>query len=210
MTISVGRQYGGRAVAERRAERRTRFLDAATRLFAERGYADCSLAEVCAAAGLSKRQFYEEFQTREDVLLAAYDRVQDDAAEAVVAALVAIGPDADPRAAMTALLTAYLGAIGADPWRAKLAFVEVVGVSARMERHRRQRRQRWGVVLESGVVPKIVAGGRVRGGPGLAATALIGAINGLTGEWLLSDPRPPIADLVELLVPLAASLIETP
>ncbi|MBF6357601.1 TetR/AcrR family transcriptional regulator [Nocardia higoensis] len=210
MTISAGRQYGGRAVAERKAERRARFLDAATRLFAEHGYADCSLAEVCAAAGLSKRQFYEEFETREDVLVAAYDRVQDEAAAAVVAALVGIGDEADRRDAMTAVLTAYLGAIGADPWRAKLAFVEVVGVSERMERHRRQRRRGWGVMLETAVVPRIVADGRVRGTPGLAAIALIGAINAVTGEWLLSDPRPPIADLVELLVPVAASLIENP
>jgi len=208
--IAAGRQYGGRAVAERKAERRTRFLDAATRLFAEHGYSDCSLAELCAAAGLSKRQFYEEFETREDVLVAAYDRVQDEAVDAVVAALVAAGVNAEPHVTMTALLTAYLGAIGADPWRAKLAFVEVVGVSERMERHRRQRRHRWGEMLEVAVVPRIVAGGRVRGGPGLAAAALIGAVNGLTGEWLLSDPRPPIAELVELLVPLAASLIETP
>lgn len=209
VAISVGRQYGGRTVAERKAERRARFLDTATRLFAEHGYADCSLAEVCAAAGLSKRQFYEEFDTREDVLLAAYDRVQDEAVAAVMDALAKLPPGAEPRAAMTAVLTAYLDAIGADPWRAKLAFVEVVGVSERMERHRRQRRRRWGALLESGVVPRVVAGGRVRGGPGLAATVLIGAINSLTVEWLLSDPRPPVAELVELLVPVAASLVES-
>ncbi|MFI6365740.1 TetR family transcriptional regulator [Nocardia sp. NPDC050630] len=40
-------------------------------IFAERGYADCSLADVCATAGLSKRQFSEEFQTREGALIAS-------------------------------------------------------------------------------------------------------------------------------------------
>ncbi|MBF6252444.1 TetR/AcrR family transcriptional regulator [Nocardia farcinica] len=214
MTTSVGRQYGGRAVAERKAERRLRFLDAATRLFAERGYTDCSLADVCAAAGLSKRQFYEEFETREDVLAAAYDRIQDEAADAVVGALAGVGrgrdPNiADPHTALTAVLTAYLESIGADPFRAKLAFIEVVGVSERMERHRRQRRHAWARLLESAVAPRIVPGGRVRGRSGLAAAALIGAINGLTHEWLLSDPRPPVDDLVALLVPVAVSLIET-
>ncbi len=204
----MGRQYGGRTVAERRAERRTRFLDAATRLFAEEGYADCSLAEVCAAAGLSKRQFYEEFDTREDVLLAAYDRVQDEAVAAVMTALAGVSPRTEPVAAMTAVLTAYLEALGADPWRAELAFVEVVGVSARMERHRRRRRRRWGELLVAEVVPKVVPGGRVRGAPGLAATVLIGAVNSVTVEWLRADPRPPVADLVDLLVPVAAALVE--
>ncbi len=206
----MGRQYGGRAVAERKAERRLRFLEAATRLFAERGYTECSLADVCAAAGLSKRQFYEEFDTREDVLVAAYDRIQDDAVTAVGGALAVLDPRLDASAAMTAVLTAYLGSLGADPYRAKVAFIEVVGVSERMERHRRERRHAWATVLETAVVPRVVPGGRIRGsGPSLAASALIGAINGLTHEWLLCDPRPPVSELVELLVPVAIALIET-
>ncbi|MET7767088.1 TetR/AcrR family transcriptional regulator [Nocardia sp. NPDC005366] len=206
----VGRQYGGRAVAERKAERRLRFLEAATRLFAERGYTDCSLADVCAAAGLSKRQFYEEFETREDVLVAAYDRIQDAAAAAVVDGLRDLDPRMDIHTAMHAIITAYVGSIGADPYRAKVAFIEVVGVSERMERHRRERRHAWAAVLESTVVPIVVPGGRVRGAPGMASSALIGAINGLTQEWLLADPRPPVDALVELLVPVAVALIETP
>ncbi|WP_406236747.1 TetR/AcrR family transcriptional regulator [Nocardia sp. NBC_01009] len=210
MTTTVGRQYGGRAVAERKAERRLRFLDAATRIFAERGYPACSLADVCAAAGLSKRQFYEEFQTREDVLIAAYNRIQDEAAAAIMAALEQLDPSFDITAAMTAVLAAYLQSVGSDPYRAKVAFIEVVGVSERMERHRRERRHSWGTVLESLVVPAVTAGGRVRGGPGLSTSALIGAINGLAHEWLLADPRPPVEALVEVLVPVAVALIETP
>ncbi|MEU2257921.1 TetR/AcrR family transcriptional regulator [Nocardia xishanensis] len=210
MTTTVGRQYGGRAVAERKAERRLRFLEAATRLFAERGYTECSLADVCAGAGLSKRQFYEEFETREDVLAAAYDRIQGDAVTAVGDALAVLDPRLDPSAAMTAVLSAYLGSLDADPYRAKVAFIEVVGVSERMERHRRERRHAWASVLETAVVPRVVLGGRIRGNPSLAASALIGAINGLTHEWLLCDPRPPVSELVELLVPVAIALIETP
>ncbi|WP_040865206.1 TetR/AcrR family transcriptional regulator [Nocardia exalbida] len=208
MTATVGRQYGGRAVVERKAERRQRFLDAATRIFAERGYADCSLADVCAAAGLSKRQFYEEFQAREDVLVAAYDRIQDEAAAAVLGRLADLDPRFDLPAAMTAVVTAYLASIGSDPYRAKVAFIEVVGVSDRMERHRRERRHGWAAMLESHVVPVVAPGSRVRGAPGWGASALIGAINGLAHEWVLADPRPTVTELVDLLVPIAMSLIE--
>lgn len=208
VTAIGGRQYGGRAVVERKAERRQRFLAAATRIFAERGYVNCSLADVCAAAGLSKRQFYEEFQTREDVLVAAYDRIQDEAAAAVLARMGALDPRFDLTAAMTAVVAAYLESIGSDPYRAKVAFVEVVGVSDRMERHRRVRRHAWASVLESAVVPVVAPSARVRGGPGWAASALIGAINGLAHEWVLADPRPTVTELVDLLVPIALSLIE--
>lgn len=210
VTATVGRQYGGRAVVERKAERRQRFLEAATRIFAERGYANCSLAEVCAAAGLSKRQFYEEFHTREDVLVAAYDRIQDEAAAAVLARMGELDARFDRTAAMTAVLTAYLASIGSDPYRAKVAFIEVVGVSDRMERHRRERRHAWASVLESHVAPVIAPGSRVRGAPGWGASALIGAINGLAHEWVLADPRPTVDELVDLLVPIAMSLLERP
>lgn len=206
----MGRQYGGRAVVERKAERRQRFLEAATRIFAERGYTDCSLADVCAAAGLSKRQFYEEFHTREDVLVAAYDRIQDEAAGAVLARMRELDPRFDLTTAMTAVVTAYLESIGSDPYRAKLAFIEVVGVSDQMERHRRERRHAWASVLESHVVPVVAPGSRVRGAPGWAASALIGAINGLAHEWVLADPRPAVAELVDLLVPISMSLLERP
>ncbi|MBF6173273.1 TetR/AcrR family transcriptional regulator [Nocardia blacklockiae] len=208
MTI-VERQYGGRAVADRKAERRERFLRAATRLFAERGYAGCSLADVCAGAGLSKRQFYEEFETREDVLAAAYDRIQDEAAAAVTRALAAAGAETDARAALTVVLTAYLESIDSDPYRAKVAFIEVVGVSERMERHRRARRHVWAQLVELAVAPVAGPNARIRGSRALAASTLIGAVNGLAHEWLLMDPRPPVSDLTDLLVPVAVALIET-
>lgn len=207
MTIT-GRQYGGRAVVERKAERRQRFLDAAIRIFAERGYANCSLADVCAAAGLSKRQFYEEFETREDVLVAAYDHIQDEAGAAIAAALADQDPAADPASAVTHVLSAYLGSIDSDPYRAKVAFIEVVGVSERMEQHRRARRHAWGTVVIAALRPIAGPTARIRGNPALATSALIGAINGLAHEWLLEQPRPPVSELVELLAPIAVSLIE--
>ncbi|MFI6868916.1 TetR/AcrR family transcriptional regulator [Nocardia sp. NPDC050406] len=207
MTVE-GRQYGGRAVVERKAERRQRFLEAATRIFAERGYANCSLADVCAAAGLSKRQFYEEFETREDVLVAAYDRIQDEAAAAIAAALARQEPSDDPATALTHILSAYLDSIESDPYRAKVAFIEVVGVSERMEQHRRARRHAWGAVVLDVVHTAAGPNARPRGNPALATSALIGAVNGLAHEWLLEQPRPPVRELVELLVPIAVALID--
>ncbi|WP_328289823.1 TetR/AcrR family transcriptional regulator [Nocardia aurantiaca] len=194
-------------MTERKAERRQRFLDAAIQIFGERGYANCSLADVCTAAGLSKRQFYEEFQTREDVLVAAYDQIQDQAAVALADALSAVEPDPDPTETVTQALSAFLDSIGTDPFRAKVAFVEVVGVSERMEQHRRERRHAWISILYRAVEPLAGSGARVRGAGELAGSALIGAINGLAHEWLLSVPRPPVTDLVEVLVPMAVSLI---
>ncbi|MEV0297643.1 TetR family transcriptional regulator [Nocardia sp. NPDC050710] len=64
-----------------------RFIETAILVFAELGYANCSLTDLCAAAGLSRPQFYEEFQNREDVLIAAYGHIQDATATAVSTAM---------------------------------------------------------------------------------------------------------------------------
>ncbi|MFD3510046.1 TetR/AcrR family transcriptional regulator [Nocardia sp. NPDC058666] len=200
---TADRRYGGRTVVARKAERRLRFLEAATRIFAERGYATCSLAEVCAAAGLSKRQFYEEFETREDVLLAAYDRIQDDAATAVGTALVALG-SADPQLALRAGFGAYLESLGSDPFRAQVALIEVVGVSDRMEDHRRARRHAWSALIEGALRG---VGVRLRGDAELTTALITGAVTGVAHEWLLRESRPPVDELVDLLTGAALALV---
>lgn len=200
---TADRRYGGRTVVARKAERRLRFLEAATRIFAERGYATCSLAEVCAAAGLSKRQFYEEFETREDVLVAAYDRIQDDAAAAVGAALVALG-STDPKLALRAGFGAYLESLGSDPYRAQVAVIEVVGVSDRMETHRRTRRHAWSALIEGALVQ---VGVRLRGDAELTTALITGAVTGVAHEWLLRESRPPVDELVDLLTGAALALV---
>ncbi|MFC4373931.1 TetR/AcrR family transcriptional regulator [Nocardia halotolerans] len=202
---TADRRYGGRTVVARKAERRQRFLEAATRIFAERGYATCSLAEVCAAAGLSKRQFYEEFETREDVLVAAYDRIQDDAAQAVGSALVALDTPTDVQLALRTGFGAYLESLGSDPYRAQVALIEVVGVSDRMEDHRRHRRHAWSALIEAALIG---IGVRLRGDAELTTALITGAVNGVAHEWLLRESRPPVDELVDLLTGAALAMVD--
>ncbi|WP_330252629.1 hypothetical protein OG874_42365 [Nocardia sp. NBC_00565] len=82
-------------------------------------------------------------------------------------------------------------------------------VSERMEQHRRERRHRWAAVIEVLLLSIAGPGIRVHGGINWAASALIGAVNGVTHEWILADLRPPITHLVEVLAPIATSLIIT-
>src|SRR3954471_177807 len=83
-------RYGGRSAEERQAERRRRFLDAALQLFGDPpGYRATTVAALSEAAGLSTRQFYEEFRTLEDVLTALHLEVNDWAEEAVLLAVTA-------------------------------------------------------------------------------------------------------------------------
>ncbi|MEV0436292.1 TetR/AcrR family transcriptional regulator [Nocardia sp. NPDC050413] len=196
--------YTGTSVAERQVERRALFIEAGLTVFAEKSYANSSLTDVCAAAGLSRRQFYEQFAGREELLVAVYDAVQGRARDAVLAALAAVGTD-DLRTLIEAALRAYTTAITDDIRAAKVAFVEIVGVSASVEEHRARVRDQWGEVVAT------VAGARdgVRTPPGgwrMAMAAFIGAVNGAVHQWSLDDPRPPVDDLVDVFTTLLNAL----
>lgn len=201
-----GRQYGGRAVAARRLERRQRFLNSAITVFADLGYANCSIGDVCSAAGLSRRQFYEEFDSREDLLISVYDRITEESECAVRTAAATLLRPLGARDAATELLTAYLCSVGSDPQRAKVIFVEVIGVSDRVERHRHARRIEWSALFDRTIMAVVGPHARLFGGSDMAASAFIGAVHGLAYEWLQADPRPTIARLAEVLAPILVAL----
>ncbi|MER5825039.1 helix-turn-helix domain-containing protein, partial [Streptomyces mirabilis] len=133
-------RYGGRTAAERQAERRSRFLDAALQLFGDSpGFRSTTIAALSEAAGLSTRQFYEEFRTLEDVLAALHLQVNDWAEQAALAAL-ADAQDLPLAERATAIFRAYAANVTADPRRIRITFVEIIGVSPRLEEQRLARR----------------------------------------------------------------------
>ncbi|MFC9552140.1 TetR/AcrR family transcriptional regulator [Rhodococcus sp. NPDC056960] len=91
-------------------------------------YAHSSISDICAHPGLSRRQFYEEFGSREEILLALYDLIQDEARDTVLAANEA-ARSRDPRVVAGTVTTAYIESVGTDERRARIVFVEVVGAS---------------------------------------------------------------------------------
>ncbi len=58
----------------RAEETRSHILDAAGGLFAERGYAATSVADICARAGVTKGAFYHHFESKQAVFLELRDR----------------------------------------------------------------------------------------------------------------------------------------
>ncbi len=55
------------------ASQRQRILDAVLDVVGERGYAAATVAHVTTAAGVSRTPFYEQFRSKQDAFLAAYD-----------------------------------------------------------------------------------------------------------------------------------------
>ncbi|HEX4904771.1 MAG TPA: TetR/AcrR family transcriptional regulator [Acidimicrobiales bacterium] len=129
------RVYAGLSARERDAERRQRLLDAALRLFGTAGYAATSADRVCTAAKVSTRHYYQLYANKEDLLLDLYASITQASMELVAASLEAT-LDEHFSVRLTAAIRAYLGPILEDPRVARIAFVEVVGVSPRVEARR--------------------------------------------------------------------------
>jgi AcrR family transcriptional regulator len=76
MTVE-GRTYGGLSSQQRSQERRQRLLEAARELIGEVGVAPLTVDLVCQRAKLSKRYFYTEFTTKDDLLQACAEELYD-------------------------------------------------------------------------------------------------------------------------------------
>lgn len=193
-------RYGGRSAEERQAERRGRFLGAALQLFgAAPGYRATTVAALSEAAGLSTRQFYEEFRTLEDVLAALHLQVNDWAEQAVLAARTATeGMSLAERS--TAIFRAYAANVAVDPRRIRITFVEIIGVSPRLEEQRLARRARWIdlICAEAGAAAE--QGEAVRRDCRIAATAFIGSVNGLLHDWSAGWVDATLDEVVDELV----------
>jgi AcrR family transcriptional regulator len=191
----------GRTLAERRWERREALLDAALDLFGTKGYAATSVEELCRTAYVSTRNFYEEFDNREAVLFALGDRLVGEAYQAMVEATFEDGPDRlvrEARARVGALAHALLD----DPRRARIAFIETLGVSPLQEARRRNAHRLFAQYFAALVRSDFNSEGFGSREEDIFAVALVGAINEILSDWVLRTDKPPLDDLIDPIVEL--------
>lgn len=200
------RRYSGRPVEEWKAARRERLLAAALELFAAEGYQSTTIERVCSTAKVSTRHFYQEFPNKESLLVAVHEDGVRHGMEQAVAALAA-APPAPIQERLSRALTAYLQTVMADPRLARIAFVEVVGVSTAVEEQR--------LGFREAIVGLIDAEGSAAVDRGeleprdfrFLGMALIGAVNATVYDWILHDPQPPAEDLQASIVRMALDML---
>lgn len=200
------RDYGGRTATQRRAERRQRLMTAALELFGTEGYPATSIERLCARANVSTRNFYEEFTSREALLIALHDHINTQALEALVAA---VGDIIDETTAvrLDRAITAYIRVTSSDPRWTRIAYVEVVGVSAAVERHRLAWRAKLSQVIEDEAALAVGRGEAVDRDYSLTATAFIGAVNELVYTWSIHGRQVPLETITGELTRLALAAL---
>ncbi|MEQ1505132.1 MAG: TetR/AcrR family transcriptional regulator [Myxococcota bacterium] len=84
---------------------RERIVDGAAALFADVGIDEATVQDVLERAGVSRRTFYQYFDSKEQVLAAVYDRWVDGLVRAVAST---VDPTADPVSIVVAGLDAWI------------------------------------------------------------------------------------------------------
>ncbi|MES2720583.1 MAG: TetR/AcrR family transcriptional regulator [Pseudomonadota bacterium] len=193
-----GRRYRGVSEEVRRSERRQRFIEAGLDVFGGRGYHSSTVRSICASAGLTERYFYESFENSEDLLCAVYHACVQRLREHMLAAL--IEAPKEPELMARIALHRVFECVREDPRLARILFIEVLGVSDRVDAMYRITVEDFSNLLVR--LTKPLFGDDRLPAPldaDILANALIGSIVTSAGRWLLMEFSTPIDTVVENL-----------
>ncbi len=167
------------ALGARYDRRRAGVVERAARVFAERGYAETSVAELAEQLGLAAGALYHYFEGKEALLIAICDELTVPLLEPARALLDA---DRDPEATLRGLLRAWVGHVTEHRDHLRV-FTQVRHVVDHGEEWRAVRRGRKDFErLLDEALARLAEGGQLALDPGLARSALLGMVNH-TAQW---------------------------
>jgi AcrR family transcriptional regulator len=182
-------------------ERRALIEQAATELFAQKGYLATTVDEIVHAAGVTKPMLYRHFESKQELCIALLERHRD---ELVAAPLAVFDPDASsPDEQLLTMIEAWLEHTHTHPDATRMLFVPITGDGevelVQRALHARQRATQVALLREfaptiDGAVLDLM-GELVRSG--LAAVAL----------WWLEHPEVPREVPAHVLLRMVEGLI---
>jgi AcrR family transcriptional regulator len=192
--VQTSRTYRGITPSQRQSGRRERLMEAGLELFGTLGYTRTSVRAVSAAASLNSRYFYESFSSREDLLHSVYQRIVTDIFTKAAAA--AVGQETIEAQARDTLRAAWT-AVTEDRRKARVVALEVVGVSERLERLRRETRQGLAQLTADNAMSLAGPNIRLRLDPVLTARFLMGGVVEVLLAWINGDLDASTDEVVE-------------
>jgi AcrR family transcriptional regulator len=141
-SLPRGRHAAAREVVL--ASQRGRLVEAMARCVAQRGYAETTVAQVIARAGVSRKTFYEHFPDKQACFLAAWDLGTDYLIDQIAEVAA---PVADWRDRLRAGTETYLQILSEEPDFARTFLIEVLGAGTQALERRAAIHQRFSDVL---------------------------------------------------------------
>lgn len=196
---SVKRKYRGAAVEERKAERRQLLIDAATEVYGSHGYRHSGVKQVCDAAGLTQRYFYESFRHSDELLIACYEQAAQHVRELNLAAAEQAGPD--PLERSRAMLTSFFRTLKENQNLARLLLIDIRGISPEVD-----------CAIDSAlrassadITHTLQQSGRPSNE--LLQAGILGGVIHIALHWMANHFRIPLEEVTETALKLGATLL---
>ncbi|MET0310880.1 MAG: TetR/AcrR family transcriptional regulator [Burkholderiaceae bacterium] len=178
---------------ERNAEHRHRLLEGMAHAVAAKGYPDTTIADIVREASVSRRTFYEHFDSKSECLTALYEAASRNALKVLQGA---VNPNLEWQKQVEAALSAYLGCLAQNPVLLRTLFVDILGLGATgLASRRRVNEEIADVILKlinSGEGSRQLKAPLSRA----MAMAIVGGINELVLEYIEQDRVASLNDLV--------------
>lgn len=126
------RRYGGVLPEERQRARREKLIEGGIEVFGSKGFHGTTVREVCVAAHLTERYFYESFKGLSELFIAVYSHLREQLMAKTLLALRQAQPT--PLALLDPALRVFLEFIRDDPRRGRIMLVDSLGVDSEMAR----------------------------------------------------------------------------
>ena len=201
-----GRTYGGETQLERSTRRRSSLMAAGVELFGKHGYADTRVDRLCSLAQVSTRHFYELYPSKEEAFLDVFDHLIATSYEGVLGELERTR-DAALDVRIDAAITAYFHPLFSDRRTARIAFVEIVGLSPEAERRRSEYREHLLAIVEAEIQPAVDRGEIRPRDFRFAALSLVGAATVAVSDWVSRGDDRTAEQMRDQLCALASFLL---
>lgn len=182
-----------RKTKEEALETRNRILDAAETVFQRMGVSSATLADIAAAAGVTRGAIYWHFQNKVDLYDAMIQRIVEPLEQKLEE--LQRHQDHDPLQFIRALALFFLDSLANDPRYYRVLEIawhkcEYVGDLARIRDQHLECGNRFLGIME-GAIRQAIAQGHLSGhiDPRQAAVGLMAIIDGLAANWTLDRER---------------------
>lgn len=188
------RRYGGVLPEERQRQRRAKLIEGATEVFGTKGFHASTVREVCVAAHLTERYFYESFKTLSELFIAVYVQLRAELMDKTLAVL----NDAEqtPVGVLAPALRVFLEFVRDDPRRGQIMLVDALGINSEVARISGDTARDYGMLLRSRLLSLIPEDAAKDVDLDLLSDGMIGLNILLAARWMQNGFVTPIEKVV--------------
>ena len=188
------RRYGGVLPEERQRQRREKLIEGAIEVFGTKGFHATTVREVCVAAHLTERYFYESFKSMRELFLAVYGELREALMAKTLQALQQAEPT--PLGLLDPAIRVFLVFIQTDPRVGRIFLVDALSIDSEVARLSNETARDYASLLRMHLDRLVPEGRRTHVDLDLLAEGLIGMNVMLAARWMHDGFATPIDKVV--------------